>query len=54
MPKYCKECCLQGHDENNRWTIHPELYGDKKGKDGTKWEDAKKDSKDQEQEQNFK
>ncbi|KAH0705471.1 hypothetical protein KY290_010164 [Solanum tuberosum] len=26
MPKYCKECCLQGHDETNCWTIHPELY----------------------------
>ncbi|KAH0675433.1 hypothetical protein KY290_024486 [Solanum tuberosum] len=26
MPKYCKEYCLQGHDEHNCWTIHPELY----------------------------
>uniref|UniRef100_M1DIB4 DUF4283 domain-containing protein n=1 Tax=Solanum tuberosum TaxID=4113 RepID=M1DIB4_SOLTU len=26
MPKYCKECCLQGHDEQSCWTIHPELY----------------------------
>ncbi|KAK4728571.1 hypothetical protein R3W88_021559 [Solanum pinnatisectum] len=26
MPKYCKECSLQGHDEHNCWTIHPELY----------------------------
>ncbi|KAH0651903.1 hypothetical protein KY284_031815 [Solanum tuberosum] len=26
IPKYCKECCLQGHDEHNCWTIHPELY----------------------------
>lgn len=26
MPKYCKECCLQGHDEHSCWNIHPELY----------------------------
>ncbi|KAH0707961.1 hypothetical protein KY290_009561 [Solanum tuberosum] len=26
MPKYCKECCLQGHDENTCWSLHPELY----------------------------
>ena len=26
MPKYCKDCCLQGHDEHNCWTLHPELY----------------------------
>ncbi|KAH0706081.1 hypothetical protein KY285_010613 [Solanum tuberosum] len=30
MPMYCSECCLQGHDENNCWNIHPELHeGDK-------------------------
>lgn len=26
MPKYCKDCCLQGHDEASYWNIHPELY----------------------------
>ncbi|KAG5631659.1 hypothetical protein H5410_003376 [Solanum commersonii] len=26
MPKYCQECCLQGHDENTCWSLHPELY----------------------------
>ncbi|KAH0664938.1 hypothetical protein KY285_026144 [Solanum tuberosum] len=26
MPKYCKECCLQGHDEQTCWSLHPELY----------------------------
>ncbi|KAH0691238.1 hypothetical protein KY290_019517 [Solanum tuberosum] len=29
MPKYCTECCLQGHDEQNCCTIHPELYATK-------------------------
>ncbi|KAH0670747.1 hypothetical protein KY285_025018 [Solanum tuberosum] len=33
MPKYCKECCLQGHDEHNCWTIHPELYDNREGDD---------------------
>ncbi|KAG5618380.1 hypothetical protein H5410_018204 [Solanum commersonii] len=35
MPKYCKECCLQGHDEHSCWVLNPELYdtksNDKKG-----------------------
>lgn len=26
MPKYCKECCLQGHDEESCWNIHPKLH----------------------------
>ncbi|KAK4733286.1 hypothetical protein R3W88_007547 [Solanum pinnatisectum] len=26
IPKYCTECCLQGHDEHNCWALHPELY----------------------------
>ncbi|XP_055801899.1 uncharacterized protein LOC129871059 [Solanum dulcamara] len=26
MPKYCKECCLQGHDDKTCWTLHPQLY----------------------------
>ncbi|KAF3643141.1 hypothetical protein FXO38_19147 [Capsicum annuum] len=25
-PKYCKECCLQGHDEASYWNIHSEMY----------------------------
>lgn len=33
MPKYCKECCLQGHDEATCWTIHPELFEAKKEED---------------------
>ncbi|KAK4713217.1 hypothetical protein R3W88_019124 [Solanum pinnatisectum] len=33
MPKYCKECCLQGDDEHNCWTIHPELYEAKNEED---------------------
>ncbi|KAG5590811.1 hypothetical protein H5410_041325 [Solanum commersonii] len=33
MPKYCKECCLQGHDEHNCWTIHPKLYDNREGED---------------------
>ncbi|KAK6795475.1 hypothetical protein RDI58_008928 [Solanum bulbocastanum] len=26
IPKYCTECCLQGHDEHNYWALHPKLY----------------------------
>jgi len=26
MPKYCKECCLQSHDEKECWNIHHELH----------------------------
>lgn len=26
MPKYCKKCKLQGHDENDCYVLHPELY----------------------------
>ncbi|KAG5611215.1 hypothetical protein H5410_022496 [Solanum commersonii] len=26
IPKYCKECCLQRHDEKECWNIHPELH----------------------------
>lgn len=29
MPKYCKECCLQGHDERNCCNIHPKLHESK-------------------------
>lgn len=25
MPKYCKECNLQGHDGFECWRLHPEL-----------------------------
>ncbi|XP_060182319.1 uncharacterized protein LOC132611983 [Lycium barbarum] len=28
MPKYCKECCLQGHDEEGCWKLHPDLLPD--------------------------
>lgn len=26
MSKYCKKYCLQGHDEESCWNIHPELH----------------------------
>lgn len=26
MPKYCKRCKLQGHNENKCYVIHPKLY----------------------------
>ncbi|XP_019238340.1 PREDICTED: uncharacterized protein LOC109218433 [Nicotiana attenuata] len=26
IPKYCKECKLQGHDEESCWRLHPELF----------------------------
>lgn len=26
LPKYCKECKLQGHDHFECWRLHPELY----------------------------
>lgn len=29
LPKYCKECKLQGHDEMECWRLHPELFEDK-------------------------
>ncbi|XP_070031034.1 uncharacterized protein LOC142173379 [Nicotiana tabacum] len=25
LPKYCKDCKLQGHDEIECWRLHPEL-----------------------------
>lgn len=25
MPKYCRKCCLQGHDKDGHWNVHPEL-----------------------------
>lgn len=34
MPKYCRKCCLQGHDEHNCWTIHLELYDGKSDQEG--------------------
>lgn len=29
LPKYCKMCKLQGHDEFECWRLHPELFVDK-------------------------
>lgn len=26
LPKYCKNCKLQGHSENECFVLHPELY----------------------------
>lgn len=30
MPKYCRECCLQGHDEENYWNVNPKLLDKEK------------------------
>lgn len=38
MPKYCKECCLQGHYETNCWTIHPKILEQKHIEDHKKEE----------------
>lgn len=32
LPKYCKECKIQGHDMFECWRIHPELMESKKDK----------------------
>lgn len=40
MPKYCKHCCLQGHNEHNCWAINPKLYDMKETQEGKK-EDQK-------------
>ncbi|KAG5591557.1 hypothetical protein H5410_042071 [Solanum commersonii] len=32
MPKYCKTCKIQGHDEQQCYVVHPELYQGKKDK----------------------
>ncbi|XP_070010873.1 uncharacterized protein [Nicotiana sylvestris] len=42
LPKYCKHCKLQGHDQFECWRIHPELYVEKdkyKQADTTKKQD---------------
>ncbi|KAF3669654.1 hypothetical protein FXO37_08919 [Capsicum annuum] len=26
MPKYCKECSLQGHDKASYWNVHTKLH----------------------------
>ncbi|KAH0669463.1 hypothetical protein KY285_023625 [Solanum tuberosum] len=33
VPKYCKNCCIQGHDEQECYVIHLELYPKKEGND---------------------
>ncbi|KAG5582452.1 hypothetical protein H5410_053079 [Solanum commersonii] len=43
MPKYCKECCLQGHDEDTCWALHPELY-ENNSNEHTKKEEAETDN----------
>lgn len=49
MSKYCKECCLQGHDYYNCQTLHPELYDTKKeGEDKEEGETADKNPKSKE------
>ncbi|WMV43302.1 hypothetical protein MTR67_036687 [Solanum verrucosum] len=43
MPKYCKECCLQGHDEYTCWALHPELY-ENNSNEHTKKEEVETDN----------
>lgn len=33
LPKYCKTCKLQGHDEQGCYVLHPELYQKKEETD---------------------
>nr|XP_016459131.1 PREDICTED: uncharacterized protein LOC107782715 [Nicotiana tabacum] len=35
LPKYCKECKLQGHDMIDCWRIHPDLMGNKNAEQQT-------------------
>lgn len=52
LPKYYKECHLQGHDKSNCVTIHLELYKAQQGKKETKGADkGEGKNKDKEQEQ---
>lgn len=41
VPKYCKTCMIQGHDEEQCYVKQPELFKDKKKKDESKDEPAK-------------
>ena len=46
MPKYCKNCKLQGHNEKECFVLHPELYPkeeDVSEKEATAKEEMKKD-----------
>lgn len=45
LPKYCKSCKIQGHDEEQCYVLHPELYP-KKQKEEDKTADEKKNEKD--------
>ncbi|WMV48459.1 hypothetical protein MTR67_041844 [Solanum verrucosum] len=36
VPTYCKSCKIQGHNEQQCYVIHPELYPKKDGEDGEK------------------
>lgn len=45
IPKYCKRCKLQGHNENSCWRLHPELFKDS-GKDKQNNSDKENESKD--------
>lgn len=48
MPKYYYECCLQGHDEKECWTIYPELFDAKRQADKeAEEEEAKRRNKGQ-------
>ncbi|XP_060216653.1 uncharacterized protein LOC132644112 [Lycium barbarum] len=42
MPKYCKECCLQGHDEEGCWKLHPDLLPDKESEEEAEGDGSEK------------
>lgn len=48
LPKYCKSCKIQGHDEEQYYVLHPELYL-RKEKEEDKSSDDKKKEKDNKQ-----
>ncbi|KAH0672954.1 hypothetical protein KY290_025238 [Solanum tuberosum] len=42
VPKYCKNCNLQGHNENECFIIHPELYQETEGTEAYKKEQVRR------------
>ncbi|WMV32988.1 hypothetical protein MTR67_026373, partial [Solanum verrucosum] len=42
VPKYCKNCKLQGHNENECFIIHPKLYQETEGTEAYKKEQARR------------
>lgn len=41
LPKYCKTCKLEGHNKDDCFVLHPELFEESK-KDNEKWYSNKK------------